>query len=177
LTADPLYRRGVILVTASTIVWSSAGVLVIVGGAPDLGSLWAVAVSAVCGVSYAITIVLARARPDVPTTEATVLALLIVAAVTGPFAVMALPAGQMGLMALFGTFQMGLGLVLFTTGVRLIPAADAGLLSVLETVLGPLVVWLAFGEDPGVLTLIGGGIVVAAVVTVGVMERREWVVK
>ncbi len=151
---------------------SFAGVLVIVGGAPDLGSLWAIAVSATCGISYAITVVLARARPDVPTTEATVLALLIVGVTTAPFAELSLPPGQMTLLALFGTFQMGLGLVLFTTGVRLIPAADAGLLSVLESVLGPAVVWLAFGEDPGLNTLIGGGIVVGAVVAVGMLERR-----
>lgn len=156
----------------AAILVSFAGVLLIVGGAPDLGSLWAIAVSAICGISYAVTIVLARARPDVPTTEATVLALLLVGATTAPFAQMSIPAGQMALMAVFGTFQMGLALVLFTTGVRLIPAADAGLLSVLETVLGPVVVWLAFGEDPGANTLIGGSIVVAAVVTVGAFERR-----
>ena len=155
------------------ILVSFGGVMVIVGGAPDLRSLWAVAVSATCGIGYAITIVLARVRPDVPTTEATVLALLIVGATTAPFALMSVPTGQMALLALFGIFQMGLGLVLFTTGVRLIPAADAGLLSVLEAVLAPVVVWFAFGEDPGLNTLTGGGIIVAAVVAVGVMERRR----
>ncbi len=154
------------------ILASFAGVLVIVAGAPDLGSLWGVGISALCGISYAFTVVLARARPDVPTTEATVLALLIVAASTGPFAVYAMPAGQMGLLALFGVFQMGLGLILFTTGVRLIPAADAGLFSVLESVLAPLIVWFAFGENPGESTLIGGGIVIAAVAAAAMMERR-----
>ena len=157
----------------AAIVVSFFGVLVIVGGAPDLGSLWAVAVSAACGLGYAITVVLARARPDVPTTEATVLALLIVGTTTAPFAMMSVSGGQMALLALFGTFQMGLGLILFTTGVRLIPAADAGLLSVLETVLGPVVVWAAFDEQPGMNTLLGGGIVIAAVVAVGIAERKS----
>ena len=153
------------------ILVSFVGVLVIVGGAPDLRSLWAVGVAAVCGISYAVTVVLARARPDVPTTEATVFALLIVGLSTVGFAHMSLPGWQMAVMALFGSFQMGLGLILFTTGVRLIPAADAGLLSVLETVLAPIAVWIVFGEDPGTATLIGGSIVVASVVAVGVMER------
>lgn len=153
------------------ILVSFAGVLVIVGAAPDLRSLWAVAVAAICGIGYAITIVLARARPDVPTTEATVLALLIVGTSTVAFARMGLPPGQMALLSVFGIFQMGLGLILFTTGVRLIPAADAGLIGVLETVLAPVAVWLVFGEEPATNTLIGGGIVVAAVVAVGVVER------
>ncbi|MCX7384686.1 MAG: DMT family transporter [Alphaproteobacteria bacterium] len=98
------------------ILVSFMGVLVIVGGAADLRSLWAVAVAAVCGISYAVTVVLARARPDVPTTEATVLALLIVGTTTAAFAQMSLPGWQMAVMALFGSFQMGLGLILFTTG-------------------------------------------------------------
>ncbi len=153
------------------ILVSFLGVLVIVGGAADLRSLWAVTVAAVCGISYAITVVLARARPDVPTTEATVLALLIVGTTTASFAQMSLPGWQMAVMALFGSLQMGLGLILFTTGVRLIPAADAGLLSVLETVLAPIAVWAVFGENPGTNTLLGGTIIVGAVVAVGVMER------
>lgn len=155
------------------ILVSFLGVLVIVGAAPDLRSLWAVGVAAVCGISYAITVVLARARPDVPTTEATLLALVIVFLATVAFARLSLPAPQMAMMALFGSFQMGLGLILFTTGVRLIPAADAGLLSVLETVLAPIAVWAAFGENPGTHTLIGGTIIVGAVVAVGIMERGK----
>jgi len=59
---------------------------------------------------------------------------------------------------IFGLCQMGLGLVMVSAGVQLIPAAEAGLISVLETVLAPIWVWLAVGEVPGRLALIGGGI-------------------
>jgi drug/metabolite transporter (DMT)-like permease len=156
----------------AAIVVSFIGVLVIVAGVPNLGSLWGVLVSALCGVSYAGTVVLARARPDVPTTEATVVALLIVGALTGPFAAMTMPPSSFGLLAVFGTFQMGLALIMFTTGVRLIPAADAGLISVLESALGPLLVWLAFGEVPGATTLAGGAVILAAVIVAAKTERR-----
>ena len=53
------------------------------------------------------------------------------------------------------------------------PAADAGLLSVLETVLGPLWVWLAVDERPDASVLAGGGLVLVAVVMAGVAEQRR----
>jgi drug/metabolite transporter (DMT)-like permease len=51
-----------------------------------------------------------------------------------------------------------------TIGARLVPAAQVALISLLEVVLGPLWVWLAMGERPGAGTLVGGAIVVGAVI-------------
>jgi drug/metabolite transporter (DMT)-like permease len=50
------------------------------------------------------------------------------------------------------------------TGGRRIPAGEAGLIGLLDIVLGPLWVWLAFGENPGTAALLGGGLILAAVV-------------
>jgi drug/metabolite transporter (DMT)-like permease len=88
---------------------------------------------------------------------------MMVAVVSAPFASLPATPRDFFLLALFGCVQMGLGVVMFTAGVRLIPAADAGLLSVLECVLAPVWVWLAYGEDPGRSTLIGGVIVMLSV--------------
>ena len=71
-------------------------------------------------------------------------------------------AGDLGLLALFGSGQLGLGMILFTAGARRIPVAEAALIGVLESVLGPVWVWLAIGENPGVPSLVGGAIVLAA---------------
>jgi drug/metabolite transporter (DMT)-like permease len=53
---------------------------------------------------------------------------------------------------------------LLTVGARLIPAAQVALISLLEVVLGPLWVWFAYGEVPATATLVGGAVVVGAVV-------------
>ena len=58
---------------------------------------------------------------------------------------------------------MGLGLAFLTIGARLIPAAEVALITLLEVVLGPLWVWLALSEQPSRATLLGGGVVIAAV--------------
>ena len=73
-------------------------------------------------------------------------------------------AGSFGLLALFGVSQFGLGLLLLAFGTPLVSATRGALLGVLQTPLGTLWVWLAFAEQPAVLTLVGGAIVLAAVV-------------
>jgi drug/metabolite transporter (DMT)-like permease len=67
-------------------------------------------------------------------------------------------------LAALGIGQIGLGFALLTVGARLIPAAQVGLITLLETVLGPVWVWLALDERPASLTLVGGAIVIVAIV-------------
>ena len=52
---------------------------------------------------------------------------------------------DIALLALFGIGQFAVGFLLFTAGARLIPAAETSLIGMIETVLGPLWVWLALG--------------------------------
>ena len=67
---------------------------------------------------------------------------------------------------------MAFALVLFATGVRLMPAADAGLITLIECVVAPLWVWLAFAEVPETRTLAGGAVVLGAVALSAMRERR-----
>lgn len=64
----------------------------------------------------------------------------------------------------FGSLTLGMGLMLLTAGTRLVPAGEAGLMTLLDVPLSPLWVWLAFGETPGNAALAGGLIVFGAVV-------------
>ena len=66
------------------------------------------------------------------------------------------------LLFVFGAMNLGLGLALFVRGVRRIPATLAALIGVAEPVLGPVWVWLVHGEVPGSRTLLGGGVVLTA---------------
>lgn len=61
-----------------------------------------------------------------------------------------------------GTIQLALGLALFTVGSKAVPAAELGLLALLEPVFAPIWVWLAFAEIPSVPTLAGGAVILAA---------------
>ena len=149
------------------------GVGLMVGG-PGSGGLLGVGASFVMMLAFAVGIVITRHRRDISMVPAICLSQLLVVLVAGPFAHPA-TIGERDLvfLVLLGVCQMGLGLVMFSAGVQLIPAAEAGLVSVLETVLAPIWVWLAVGEVPGPLALIGGGVVMIAVLGHLVAERID----
>lgn len=63
-----------------------------------------------------------------------------------------------------GVGQIGLGLVLYTLGPKTVPSAEMTLLSLGEVLLGPVWVWMYMGEVPTQLTVIGGSILLAAII-------------
>jgi drug/metabolite transporter (DMT)-like permease len=155
------------------ILATMAGIVVMVSDSVATGRVLGNLVSAVMGISFAIVIVESRRHRDVAMTPAMCLGLVLAGLVALPFAQLAPTMRDLGLLALFGIGQMGVALMLFTAGVPLIPAADAGLITMLEVVLAPLWVWLAFNEDPGPRALLGGAIVLVAVIGHTLVERRH----
>jgi drug/metabolite transporter (DMT)-like permease len=67
-----------------------------------------------------------------------------------------------GSLVALGIVQMSLGLTCFYLALQRLPAAEVTLISLLEPVLGPIWVWLIVGEEPALLTLIGGGVILFA---------------
>ena len=63
------------------------------------------------------------------------------------------------LLSLQGSLVLPISFVLITIGSRYLPAAEVSLILLLETLLGPLWVWLVVGESPGSLAL-GAGLFV-----------------
>jgi len=74
-----------------------------------------------------------------------------------------LPAAESATLAVFGGLQMAGGMILFTYGARLIPAAETALLSIIESIGAPIWVFFIFGEDPWIRAIVGGYIVLSAV--------------
>jgi drug/metabolite transporter (DMT)-like permease len=127
-------------------------------GSPS-GDLLAFAVA----LAFASAIVFLRRRRQVQMLPAAALAAALTSlAAALPADPRSTAAGDLLLLALFGGGQLGLGMILFTAGARRIPVAEASLIAVLESVLGPIWVWLALGENPGLPSLLGGAIVLAA---------------
>ncbi len=71
---------------------------------------------------------------------------------------------DLGFLALMGCVQLGTGCLLATAASRSLSATELGLLALLEPILGPLWVWALMGEAPGRSALLGGAIVLTAVV-------------
>jgi drug/metabolite transporter (DMT)-like permease len=161
--------------TAVAMAVALAGVAIMVGG-PGGGSLLGDGLSLLMALAFAVSIVISRHRRDVSMLPATCLAQLFLVLAFLPFSsVGGMPGDDVIALAALGAGQIGLGLAFLTVGARLIPAAQVALITLLEVVLGPLWVWLAVDEQPSTATLVGGAVVVIAVViqTLGTPRGRR----
>ena len=151
-----------------------AGIALMASGSVGSGSLIGDLFALVIAVSLAVATVTIRKYRDVRMTPAACLAAVLTALLAVPLASpLAVTGGDFGLLFLFGAVQLGTGLALFTTGARLAPTAEVALLSVLETILGPIWVWAILGEHPGGRALLGGGIVLAALAIHSLLDLRR----
>ena len=155
---EPLSAR-----TWAAMALAVVGIAVMVG-VPHGGSALGDSMALLSPLSFAVVIVVARRHRAVSMTPATALAQLMLVLGGLPFVhVGQLHAGDVGWLALLGLGQQGFGLVFFTLGARLIPAAAMGLILLLESVLGAVWGWLGTSERPNVATVLGGAIVLIAV--------------
>lgn len=148
----PTLAAILVAIAGVTLMFASA-----LGGGDLVGNALGVAIL------FGANIVVVRAARRLDLVPATVLAGLFAVAVTLPFASWSTPSSDdLGLLAAMGALQLGLGLFLFMRGAPYLTAAQVGLLTLLEVILAPIWVWLAFAEVPAPLSLIGGAVVLAA---------------
>lgn len=79
---------------------------------------------------------------------------------------------DMALAAAMGALTLSGGLILYTIGSRAVPAAQATLISLIEVLLAPVWTWAVLGETVAQGTLIGGAVLMAAVVMNALGGRR-----
>src|SRR5579872_2843669 len=140
------------------------GVAIMAGTAVRDGRLLGDLLALAMAVLMSVVIVLIRRKRGVNMVPAVCLSAFLCSLLVSPMASPAsVDVADLGLLALFGMGQFGLGLLLLALGTPLVSATRGALLGVLQTPLGTLWVWLAFAERPAEATLIGGGVVLAAV--------------
>lgn len=80
---------------------------------------------------------------------------------------------QWGLVALSGGVILAGGVGLLQLGPRYLPAPEVSMITMLEIVVGPLLVWWVLGENPGQATLIGGTVILVAILAHAVWQLRH----
>ncbi|MEZ5658476.1 MAG: DMT family transporter [Burkholderiaceae bacterium] len=133
-------------------------------------SAWGVLIaSAVPLASACNLVVMKHSQARVDLMPALLVGASISALVTLPFARPFLATNtDLAWLGFLGVFQIALPGLLFIGAARYLSAAETGLLILLEVVFAPLWVWLGAGEPPTRATLLGGGLILAA------MLANEW---
>ena len=139
-----------------------------------VGNLIALAIPFAFAVNVSI---LRRSAARVDMIPTLVLSGLFSMAIALPFALPLEPSVKdMGLLAIMGVVQLGLGVLCMVLAAPHLAAAEIGLLAVLEILFGTFSTWLVVGERPGPGALLGGAVVIVALVInelFGLRERAE----
>ena len=86
---------------------------------------------------------------------------------------LAVPMADASWAMMMGAVTLTGGMVLYTLGSRVVPAAELALLSNIEVMLAPLWVWLFLNETASTATFVGGAILLVAVVMNGLSGARR----
>ena len=142
------------------------GVAIIVSGAQANSDIIGIALACFMTVAIAGMTVTVRRHRNTPMVAAAALSNFLGSVVSIPFAhsIAAVTGTNLFVLAMFGFFQVAIGLSLFMLGSRMLPSGQATLVATLETPLMPFWIWLAFAEVPALRVLIGGALVMGAVI-------------
>jgi drug/metabolite transporter (DMT)-like permease len=142
------------------------GVAIIVGNARVGSDVLGIALACFMTLAIAAMTVLVRRHKDTSMVAAAALSNILGSIVSIPFAhgIAAVAGADILILAMFGFFQVALGLTLFFLGSRLLPSGQAALISTLETPLMPFWIWVGFAEVPALQVFIGGALVMGAVI-------------
>lgn len=121
-------------------------------------------VALVSGFCFAWLTLFLRRHGEESSISALVLGNMLAGAIGLPFMFQSLPdaGGWMGLL-LLGAVQLGLPYVMYSFALRRVRAVEGILIPMIEPVLNPVWVFLLLGETPGPLALLGGAIILGAV--------------
>jgi len=140
------------------------GLVIMLGGGLARGTMTGNLLALTCCLCFAVTLVAMRRGKAVDMLPAVCLAGVLVALVSAAMVEsFRISAHDLALAVILGVVQLGFQYILVTAGSRHVPAAEIALIGRTVMVLGPLWVWIGVGEVPSQATLIGGAIVLAAV--------------
>ena len=157
-------KEKISVITLVSIILAISGIILMLGNSLSSGEMIGNIGAFTMPISFAILILVIRKYPNVDMVPSQFIA--------GIFAIVIgyllsssinVSAHDIFLGFLAGFFQVGFGFIFITIGARKTPSAMVGIIMLTEAVLGPLWAWLFVDETPPLMVLIGGTVVISAV--------------
>jgi drug/metabolite transporter (DMT)-like permease len=157
-------KEKISVITLTSIILAISGILLMVGNSLSPGQMTGNIAAFIMPISFAVLILVVRKYPNVDMVPAQfiagVFALTIGFLMSGKILI---SAHDIFLGFLAGFMQLGFGFILITIGAQRTPSAMVGIIMLTEAVLGPLWAWMFINEQPPFIVIIGGAIVIFAV--------------
>tara|TARA_Y100000766_G_C18804040_1_gene554565 strand:- start:99 stop:968 length:870 start_codon:yes stop_codon:yes gene_type:complete len=157
-------REKISKLTLVSIILAITGIILMVGNSLSPGQLSGNLVAFIMPISFAILIIIVRKYPKVDMIPLQLFA-GIVAMLIGYFVSTKINISTNDILLAFiaGFFQVGLGFIFITIGAKKTLSATVGILMMTEAVFGPFWAWMFLKETPQLIALIGGSIIIIAV--------------
>ena len=150
--------------TLFSIIFAFIGIILMVGNSLSPGQTSGNIAAFIMPISFATLILIVRKFPDIdmiPMQFVAGIGAIIVGYLFSTKLIISSHDIFLGFLA--GFFQVGLGFIFITIGARSTPSALVGIIMLTEAVLGPLWAWLFANENPPLVVLYGGVIIISAV--------------
>ena len=151
--------------TFACIILAVSGIFLMLGNSISPGEMTGNLVAFIMPISFAILILIVRKFPKVDMIPLQLVAgifAMIIGLLMSPTIIVSSKDIFLGFLA--GFFQVGFGFIFITIGARSTPAAFVGIIMLTEAVLGPFWAWMFVNENPPLSVLIGGSIIITAVI-------------
>ena len=150
--------------TLFSIILAFIGIMLMVGNSLSPGQTSGNIAAFIMPISFATLILIVRKFPDIdmiPMQFIAGIGAIIIGYLLSTKIIISSHDIFLGFLA--GFFQVGLGFIFITIGARSTPSALVGIIMLTEAVLGPLWAWLFANENPPLVVLYGGVIIISAV--------------
>ena len=158
-------KEKVSLIGSSSIFLAMSGILIMVGDSISTGSLFGNLVALVIPINFAIYVMIIRKNSNLDMVPAMlysgIFSLIYGAILSKSFE---FTSHDLLMGFLLGVPQLALGFICITIGSRTTASATVGLLMLMETLCGPLWVWLFLNEIPPISVFIGGLVIISAII-------------
>ena len=150
--------------TLASIFLAFAGIFLMLGSSLTAGQMIGNVAAFVMPISFAVLILTVRKYPSVDMIPLQLIAGIGAVIIGYLFSSKIIISSHdifLGFVA--GFFQVGFGFIFITIGAKTTPSALVGIIMLTEAILGPLWAWLFINETPPLVVLVGGTIVLSAV--------------
>ena len=157
-------KEKISILTITSIVLAFSGIFLMLGGSLNSGQMIGNIAAFVMPISFAVLILTVRKYPSIDMIPLQLIAgigAILIGYLLSSKIIISTHDIFLGFIA--GFFQVGLGFIFITIGAKTTPSALVGIIMLTEAVLGPLWAWLFINETPPLVVLIGGAIVLSAV--------------
>ncbi len=157
-------KEKISILTLVSIFIAFSGIFLMLGGSLTTGQMLGNIAAFVMPISFAVLILTVRKYPSIDMIPLQLIAgigAVLIGYLLSSKIIISTHDIFLGFIA--GFFQVGLGFIFITIGAKTTPSALVGIIMLTEAVLGPLWAWLFINETPPLVVLIGGVIVLSAV--------------